>query len=244
VSAEDIGAKRVSDGLLNHVLTFGIECGTLQASAVTQAPGRTDCTVSLPDGQEARLRLQVPGLHNVRNALAAFGVAYQLGIDPEIAAEALWDFTGVGRRFERLGAAKGIEFVDDYAHHPSEISAALGAARQAFPDRRLVVVFQPHLYTRTQREGRASGIALAAADLVVVTDVFAAREEPIDGVTGEQVAMAAREAGVETLYVPDRATLEQRVYQTLQPGDVLITLGAGDVTRVGRELIQWLSDAA
>jgi len=244
VSAEDVGAKRVSDGLLNHVLTFGVECGSLRASAVELASTGTECRVSLPDGQEVRLKLKVPGLHNVRNALAALGVAYELDVDPEVAVRALGDFTGVGRRFERLGGAKGIEFVDDYAHHPSEISAALGAARQAFPGRRLVVVFQPHLYSRTQREGQASGIALAAADLVVVTDVFAAREEPIAGVTGEQVALAARAAGVATLYEPDREALEQRVYQALQPGDAVLTLGAGDVTRVGRDLVQSLGDPA
>ena len=244
VSAEDVGAKRVSAGLLNHIVSFGIECGDISASDVEQTQTGTRGLVSLPEGQELRLELQVPGLHNVRNALAALGVAHQLGIDPEVAGEALRGFTGVGRRFERLGEAKGIGFVDDYAHHPSEVVAVLEAARQAFPGRRLVVVFQPHLYSRTQRESEALGTALAGADLVVVTDVYAAREDPIDGVTGERVAVAARAAGVDTVYEPDRALLEQKVYETLRPGDAVLTLGAGDVTRVGRELVQWLRDPA
>ena len=244
ISAEDAGAQRVSTGLLKHVITFGIESGDITASAVEQTPTGTRCSVSLPEGQELRLELQVPGLHNLRNALAALGVSQQLGADPEVAGEALREFKGVGRRFERLGEAKGIGFVDDYAHHPSEVAAVLEAARQAFPGRRLVVVFQPHLYSRTQRESEALGKALAGADLVVVTDVYAAREEPIAGVTGERVAETARAAGVDTVYEPNRALLEQRVYQTLRPGDAVLTLGAGDVTRVGRELVQWLRDAA
>jgi len=199
--------------------------------------------VSLPDGKDIEVRLQVPGLHNVRNAAAAIAVVWRMGAPLGPAIEGLESFTGVGRRFERLGEAKGIEFVDDYAHHPSEVRAVLGAARQAFPDRRLVVVFQPHLYSRTEREGDAMGRALAEADQVVVTDVYAAREEPIPGITGEGVANAARASGVETLYQPDRGALQEQVYQILKPGDVLLTLGAGDVTRVGRDLVEWLRAA-
>jgi UDP-N-acetylmuramate--alanine ligase len=149
----------------------------------------------------------------------------------------------VGRRFERLGEHGGVAVVDDYAHHPSELVATLAAARQAYPGRRLVAVFQPHLYSRTAAHGQAMGEALAAADLVVVTEVYAAREQPIDGVSGRQVADAARSAGADALFEPTRAEVGRRVYEALAPGDVVLTLGAGDITRVGPELVRWL-DAA
>ena len=235
--------QRVSAGIVNQIVSFGVGAGDVRVTDVAAAPDHTLFAVSLPDGKDIEVRLQVPGLHNVRNAAAAIAVVWKMGVPLAPAIEGLAAFTGVGRRFERLGEAKGIEFVDDYAHHPSEVRAVLGAARQAFPDRRLVVVFQPHLYSRTEREGDAMGRALAEADQVVVTDVYAAREEPIPGVTGEGVADAARAGGVETLYQPDREALQERVYQILKPGDVLLTLGAGDVTRVGRALVEWLRAA-
>ncbi len=241
--AEDDAIQRVSAGVVNQIISFGVGAGDVRVTDVVATPDHTFCAVSLPDGKDIEVRLQVPGIHNVRNAAAAIAVVWRLGAPLAPAIEGLEAFTGVGRRFERLGEAKGIEFVDDYAHHPSEVRAVLGAARQAFPDRRLVVVFQPHLYSRTEREGDAMGSALAEADHVVVTDVYAAREEPIPGITGEGVADAARAGGVETVYQPDRETLQERVYQLLKPGDVLLTLGAGDVTRVGRDLVEWLRAA-
>lgn len=242
--AEDDAVQRVSSGVVNHIVSFGISAGDVRVSDVIQAPDHTLFAVSLPDGNTAEVRLGVPGLHNVRNAAAAIAVVWRMGVPLGPAIEGLERFTGVGRRFERLGQAKDIEFVDDYAHHPTEVRAVLRAARQAFPDRRVVVVFQPHLYSRTEREGEAMGQALAeGADLVVVTDVYAAREEPIPGVTGEVVADAARAGGVEVLYQPDREALQRRVSQILKPGDALLTLGAGDVTLVGRALVEWLRAA-
>jgi UDP-N-acetylmuramate--alanine ligase len=189
-----------------------------------------------PDGTHATLRLRVPGLHNIRNATGALGAVMALGGDVNRAIEALGDFRGVGRRFDRLGEAGGVAIVDDYAHHPSELVATLAAARQAYPGRRLVAVFQPHLYSRTQQHGAAMGLALAAADVVVVTEVYAAREQPIAGVSGRQVADAASEAGARTYFESDRAALGARVASVLEAGDVVLTLGAGDITRLGPEL--------
>jgi UDP-N-acetylmuramate--alanine ligase len=178
--------------------------------------------------------LQVPGLHNLRNATAALGVVRSLGGDLKAAAVALAEFTGVGRRFERLGETGGITFVDDYAHHPTEIAVTLAAARQAFPERRLVAVFQPHLFSRTRQHGEAMGRALALADVVVVTNVYPARELPLPGVTGALVADAARAAGGATVkYVAERTAVAEAVHSLIRPGDALITLGAGDVTGVG-----------
>jgi UDP-N-acetylmuramate--alanine ligase len=146
-------------------------------------------------------------------------------------------FDGVGRRFERVGEAAGVTVVDDYAHHPTEVRATLAAARQAFPGRRLVAVFQPHLYSRTALHGAALGEALAAADVAVVAPIYGAREAPQPGVTSALVVAAARRAGAATVAVDDRATLAARVAGEVRPGDVVLTLGAGDVTRVGREVL-------
>ena len=160
-----------------------------------------------------------------------------LGADREAAVEALGRFAGVGRRFERLGAAREVDFVDDYAHHPTELAAALAAARQAFPGRRLVAVFQPHLYSRTALHAEAMGAAVAAADLAVVADVYGARELPVPGVSGQMVADAAGRHGATVVYQPVRSLLGATVEEALCPGDVVVTLGAGDVTRVGRDLL-------
>ena len=156
------------------------------------------------------------------------------------ALEALRTYGGLGRRFERLGEYGGVALVDDYAHHHSELAATLSAARQAFPGRRLVAVFQPHLYSRTEAHGAAMGRALASADVVVVSEIYAAREKPVPGVSGRLVANAARAAGARTMFEPVREKLGRSVLEVLEPGDVVLTMGAGDITKVGRELAEWL----
>jgi UDP-N-acetylmuramate--alanine ligase len=190
------------------------------------------------------LELGVPGIHNLRNATAALGVVHALGAPLEPALAALKRYRGLGRRFERLGEVRGIEFVDDYAHHPTELTATLAAARQAFPGRRIIAVFQPHLYSRTAEHGVAMGRALTAADVAIVTEIYAAREQPMPGVSGKTVAEAARSNGKGVVvFEPDRAGVRDRVLEQMQAGDVVITLGAGDITRVGRELVAWLRAA-
>jgi UDP-N-acetylmuramate--alanine ligase len=185
----------------------------------------------------------VPGLHNLRNAVAALGVVDALGAPLEPAAAALGEFQGVGRRFERLGEFSGIAVVDDYAHHPSELAATLSAARQAFPGRRLVAVVHPLLYSRTAAHGQALGPALAQAVVVIVTEIYPAREQPIAGVSGRLVAEAAGRAGADARFEPTRAQVGKTVYGVLKKGDVVLTLGAGDITRVAPELVRWLSAA-
>ncbi|MEO8227623.1 MAG: UDP-N-acetylmuramate--L-alanine ligase, partial [Gemmatimonadota bacterium] len=244
LGADDAGARRVAARLANRVWSFGTAPdAAIRITGVAQSAGETRAQISLPGGRLETLRLQVPGMHNLRNAVGALGAVLALDAPLEPALEALAEFRGVGRRFERLGAAGGVELVDDYAHHPSELVAALAAARQAFPDRRLVAVFQPHLYSRTAQHAEAMGIALAGSDLAVVTEIYAAREEPLAGVSGRQVADAAAKAGAQVLFEPDRAKLGRRVLESLKPGDVVITLGAGDITRLGPELAKWLSAA-
>jgi UDP-N-acetylmuramate--alanine ligase len=245
VGADDPGALRVSARVGAKARSFGLgPAADIRITDVTQAAAETSARVTLPGMDPLTVRLQVPGLHNLRNAVGALAATLYLapgGVEPALAA--LYRFRGVGRRFERLGEFGGVEIVDDYAHHPSELVATLAAARQAFPGRRLVAVFQPHLFSRTAAHGVAMGEALAEADVVVVTEVYAAREEPIPGVTGRQVAEAAERAGGSAIFEPDRAGLGRRVLDLLLPGDVVLTLGAGDITRIGAELIQWLRAA-
>src|SRR5919107_2190821 len=244
VSADDPGAQGIASRLKTKVIRFGLEPGAdVRITDVTQGADRTDARVRWSDGRSIPLRLRVPGLHNLRNAVAALAVVDALGGALEPAARALGDFSGVGRRFERLGEFGGVAVVDDYAHHPSELAATLSAARQAYPGRRLVAVFQPHLYSRTAAHGQAMGQALAAADLVFVTEIYPAREQPIAGVSGRQVADAAERAGADARFEPTRAQVGKTVYRELRSGDVVLTLGAGDITRVAPELVRWLSAA-
>jgi UDP-N-acetylmuramate--alanine ligase len=244
IGADDSGARRVAARLSNRVWRFGAAAdAALRIMDVAPSAAGTTSRVLLPGGREVTLRLRVPGMHNLRNAVGALGAALALGAHLEPALEALAGFGGVGRRFERLGERGGVELVDDYAHHPSELVATLAAARQAYPGRRLVAVFQPHLFSRTAAHAEAMGVALAAADLAVVTEIYAAREAPLPGVSGRQVADATGRAGTAVIFEPDRDALGRRVLAALRPGDVVLTLGAGDITRLGPELAAWLSAA-
>ena len=240
---DDAGAQRVMAAVRAPVWRVGL--GADADVRITQLEldekGST-ARIDLPGGggRALTLRLRVPGLHNVRNAAAALAVAHELGADLDRALAALAEFTGVGRRFERVGEARGVTVIDDYAHHPTEVQATLAAARQAFPRRRVVAVFQPHLFSRTALHGDALGRALAAADVVVVAPIYGAREQPIAGVSAALVARGAVRAGATTVALRERATLTERVAERVQAGDVVFTLGAGDITRVGPELLERL----
>jgi len=238
---DDAGAQRVMAAVRAPVWRVGL--GADADVRITQLEldeqGST-ARIDLPGGRALELRLRVPGRHNVRNAAAALAVAHELGADLDRALAALAQFTGVGRRFERVGEACGVTVIDDYAHHPTEVQATLAAARQAFPRRRVVAVFQPHLFSRTALHGDALGRALAAADVVVVAPIYGAREQPIPGVSAALVARGAVRAGATTVALRERATLTERVAERLQAGDVVFTLGAGDITRVGPELLERL----
>src|SRR2546426_4827847 len=242
--ADDDGAGRVAKRVSGPVWRVGLarEADVRIADTELDDAG-SRARVVLPDGRELRLALRVPGLHNLRNAGVALAVACELGADLEACGAALARFAGVARRFERVGEARGVMVVDDYAHHPTEVRATLAAARQAFPRRRVVAVFQPHLYSRTALHGEALGRALASADVVVVAPIYGAREQPLPGITADLVAQGAARAGAATVAVRDRAALVDSVAERLRPGDVVFTLGAGDVTRVGPELLRQLGGA-
>jgi len=184
------------------------------------------------------VEVSLPGLHNVKNALAAIAVARELDVPFEACVKALATFAGVARRFERKGERDGVLVVDDYAHHPTEVAATLGAARQAYPERRLVVLFQPHLFTRTRDQAAGFGAALLAADAVYVLPVYPSREAAIPGITSRLVSDAARRRGHRSVVDLDvRTEVVPRLREDLKEGDLLVTMGAGDVNRLGEELL-------
>ena len=229
----------------HRVLTYGLNAGSmLRAEDVKTAGTETSFSVREQGRSLGRARLRVPGLHNVRNGLAAIAVARELGVSWDDISDGLASYEGVQRRFERVGEAVGVVLVDDYAHHPTEISATLAAARLAYPDRRLVAVFQPHLYSRTRDFAPEFGESLARADVVFVTDVYPARELPMPGVTGEMIVGHARAAGANVRYVAERGAVTREVAAALRPGDVCITLGAGDLDGTARELLATLAGTA
>src|SRR3989442_11626075 len=241
VGADDAGADRVALKLEAPVWRVGQGAtADVRIRAVRLEPGGSRATIALPGAMTVELALAVPGLHNVRNAAAALPGLHALGADVQAGARALSAFRGLGRRVELLGEAGGVTVVDDYAHHPTEVAATLAAARQVFPGQRLVAVFQPHLFSRTALHGEALGKALAAADIVVVAPIYAAREQPQPGVTHHLVVRGATRAGAATVGVRDRAGLTNHVARALRQGDVVFTLGAGDITRVGPELLEIL----
>jgi len=244
VCSDDHGASSLLPSVGSAGYSYGTSAGSmLRATEVAVDARSTRCTVYEEGRRVGRLELALGGRHNLLNALAAAAAARVLGAGWPAIREALGGFRGVGRRFERVGEAAGVTVVDDYAHHPTEIGAALGAARAMFAGRRLVAVFQPHLFSRTRDFAGDFGRALAQADAVWVTDVFPAREKPIPGVTGALVADAARAAGAaEVRYEERLENLPAALAERLREGDVVVTLGAGSIESAGPALLQALGE--
>jgi UDP-N-acetylmuramate--alanine ligase len=237
---DDPGVCRVLPRVKRRVVTYG-ESREASLSAKEIRYDASGTTFEVWEGETWSLgsvHLRLPGQHNVLNALAAIAVGRELSIPFPLIARAIADFTGVVRRFETKGERDGVLVLDDYAHHPTEIAATLAAARQVYPDRRIVALFQPHLFTRTRDFATEFGRSLLKADVALVTDVYPSREKPIPGVTGELVVSAAREAGhPDAVYLTDKKEVVASVARLLKPGDLLLTMGAGDVVRFGEELL-------
>ena len=236
--ADDRGALELAGAAACQVVTYGFAAGA-EVRGSELALGAWDARFLVTAGGErlGEVNLAVPGRHNVVNALGAIAAALAAGAPFEAAQTALAGFTGAARRFHLRAEVAGVTIVDDYAHNPPKVAATLAAARLG-PWKRVVAVFQPHLYSRTRLFAAEFGRALAAADLVVVTDVYAAREDPEPGVDGALVAEWARRArpDLDCAYEPDRAALAARVATLAQPGDLVLTLGAGDITTLADEL--------
>jgi UDP-N-acetylmuramate--alanine ligase len=248
VCGDDPGARvSVAAAATSNVLTYGVDQGNEIVLTVSASEGlHANGSVRLPGVEaEVALSLRLPGTHNLLNAVAAIAAATFAGITPSDAAAALATFSGVRRRFEHRGRAAGAEFIDDYAHHPTEIAATLAAARRDHSDR-LVAVFQPHRFTRTESLWRSLGESLNAADLVVITDVYAAGEQPIPGVTGKLLvdALAEHDPGKRIVYLPHRADVVAFLAGEVATGDLVLTLGAGDITMVADETLERMKASA
>jgi UDP-N-acetylmuramate--alanine ligase len=247
--ADDDGARRLGAELDAGETPFRLQYFGLAASALwragsikANAQGGSDFAV-LRDGKEvARLRLRIPGLHNVLNALGAFAALSEVGLEPREMARWLGEFGGTDRRFDVKGEAGGVTVVDDYAHHPTEIRATLAAARQRYPNRRLYVLFQPHTYTRTRDFLGDFSMALSEADRVIVTEIYASRERNTLGVSGRQIVDRMTGSNVE--FAPTLEAARELLLDDLQAGDVLITMGAGDVWHVGDWVLSALAERA
>ena len=183
--------------------------------------------------------IDMPGRHYVLNCLAAIATGFELGLEFADIRQHLSGFAGVQRRLQILGKFKGALLVDDYGHHPTEITVTLEALRQAWPERRLLTLFQPHRYTRTQYLFNDFLVAFNESDILVVTAIYAAGETPIAGISGEKLAEAIRQHGhKQVYYCADREALRQFVLNQVQSSDLILTLGAGDICRVGQELAE------
>jgi UDP-N-acetylmuramate--alanine ligase len=240
---DDAQTRGIIPEVGRQVITYGLaEDADLRAVDIRADQLVTHFTV-LARGRAAPLpvTLNLPGLHNVRNALAAIGIALDLGVSGEAIQRALAGFEGIDRRFQVNGEPRidgaPVTFVDDYGHHPTEIAATIAAARVAWPTRRLVVVFQPHRYTRTHDLLDDFAIVLADVDALLITEVYAAGETPIPHADGRAVARAVRGHGrVEPAFVADLAALPETLARLVRGGDVVLTLGAGSIGALAPEL--------
>jgi UDP-N-acetylmuramate--alanine ligase len=234
--ADDSGAAALAERTLargnTRVVLYGTSAGS---DLVLHDGGPGDVAVSSPAGRFA-LDLQVPGRHNALNAAAAVAVALEVGVDAEAAARALAHFSGASRRFELKGEARGVRVYDDYAHHPTEVRAALTAARSVAGGHRVHVLFQPHLFSRTREFAREFAEALNLADTALVLDIYPAREDPIPGVSSQLIAEHLAPGG----RLVDSGEAVAALTDAAGPGDIILTVGAGDVTAFGPQIVQAL----
>jgi len=244
ISADHEGAReltrRVTAGDV-RVVTYGdAEDADVRVLSVVPQGLKSEVTVEL-DGSPLTFTVSVPGRHYAHNAVAALAAGVALGVPAAELAPALAAYTGVKRRLQLKGEAAGVQVIDSYAHHPTEMTADLEAMRAAAGDARILVVFQPHLFSRTQELGKEMGQALAAADGSLVLDIYPAREDPIPGVTSELIIDAARAAGADVTPVHDKAEVASVVAGMAKAGDLVLTMGAGDVTDLGPLILDRLA---
>lgn len=236
--SDDPMAQRLQEEpLLAEITTYGLgpRARWRAADLAANAAGGSDFRVLASSRPRGEFSLRIPGRHNVRNGLAALAVADYLGIDLMEAGKTLAQFRGVERRFEVKGEASEVIVIDDYAHHPSEIKATLAAARERYPERRVWAVFQPHTYSRTKALLSDFAASFGDADQVVVTDIYPARESDDLGVNSQKLLAAMNHQGVH--YIGALSDVVVMLCQQLRGGDLLITLGAGDIYQVGEEVL-------
>ncbi len=241
--ADDPHVRAILPEVTKPVITYGTSAdAALRAEAIEHDGARMKFRARREGAAALEVTLNLPGRHNVLNALAAIAVAGELGVADAAILKALAEFHGVGRRFQRygevpLGSRGSFTLIDDYGHHPAEMEATLAAARGAFPGRRVVLAFQPHRYTRTRDLFEDFVKVLSSADAVLLAEVYAAGEPPIVAADGRALARALRVAGaVEPVFVEDIADMPEAIRRVARDGDVLITMGAGSIGNVASQL--------
>ena len=224
------------------IVTYGLNPqADVQAMDIKYSNNTATYTLLRNTNELGAIKLQVPGRHNVQNSLGAIAVGLELGVSFEKIKTGIEKFAGVYRRWEKKGEVKGITLYDDYAHHPTECRATLSGAKSGWR-RRVVCVFQPHLFSRTRDFYEDFGKSFLLSDVLIVTDVYPAREEPIQGVTGELIVNAAKQFGhKEVHYIPDKKQIPTFLKSIIKSGDIVITMGAGDIWKYGEEFLKQLS---
>ncbi|MFF7447979.1 MULTISPECIES: UDP-N-acetylmuramate--L-alanine ligase [unclassified Streptomyces] len=243
ISSDHEGARELTRRVAGSVrtVTYG-EAADADVRVLSVAPQglKSEVTVLL-EGRELTFTVSVPGRHYAHNAVAALAAGVALGVPAEELATALAAYTGVKRRLQLKGEVAEVQVIDSYAHHPTEMTADLEAMRAAAGDARILVVFQPHLFSRTQELGKEMGQSLALADASLVLEIYPAREDPIPGVTSELIIEAARAAGADVTPVHDKADVPALVAGMARAGDLVLTMGAGDVTDLGPRILDRLA---
>ena len=249
VCTDDAGVNSVLADIGRSITTYGTnEDADVRATNIVFSAATTEFDVTRKDSDAVlHVKLQLPGMHNVRNALAAIAVADELQIGADSVVKALLDFEGIDRRFQSMGEVKTsagtVMLVDDYGHHPTEIAATLSAAKTGWPDKRVVLVFQPHRYSRTRDLMDDFATVLSDADVLILLDVYAAGEEPIAGADGRAMARAIRTRGsVEPVFVESLDGLQPVLMDVLRDGDLVLTMGAGDIGAYATGLADLISD--
>ncbi|MFG2863636.1 UDP-N-acetylmuramate--L-alanine ligase [Streptomyces sioyaensis] len=245
IAADQPGARELTERISGRhdieVVTYGESADADVRILKVNPRGLTsDVTVTLTSGKILTFTVSVPGRHYAHNAVAALAAGVALGLPPHNLASALGKYTGVKRRLQLKGEAAGVQVIDSYAHHPTEMTADLEAIRGAAEGSRVLVVFQPHLFSRTQELGTEMGQALALADASVVLDIYPAREDPIPGITSTLIIDAARAAGADVTPESDQAAVPDVIAGMAKPGDLVLTMGAGDVTDLGPAILSRL----
>jgi UDP-N-acetylmuramate--alanine ligase len=237
VCLDDIGVKSILGNIKKKVITYGLSRhANVRAENIKFDNIKSEFKTFYEGEELGQVRLNIPGVHNIRNSLAAIAIGLELKIPFEQISEALSEFTGVNRRFEIKGNKNGIMVVDDYAHHPTEVQATIAAARNGW-NKRIISVFQPHTYTRTRDFYKDFGKSFDDSDILIVTDVYPAREKPIEGVNGKLIADTAISYGHKNVIYAE--TLDEAynyVKEILKEGDLLLTLGAGDIWKLANRL--------
>jgi UDP-N-acetylmuramate--alanine ligase len=243
ICLDDPGVRRIDSRITRPMITYGLDSNAeFSASDIKFSDNGMTFMLHHKGSRVATAHLPLQGYHNLRNLLAAVAVAYDLEIPLEAVVPAAATFAGVSRRLELAGEADGVRLYDDYAHHPTEIKTTLEGMRRVF-DGRLVAVFQPHLYTRTQRFYREFGGSFSDADMVVILDIYPAREKPIDGISGEMIADAAKKSGHAGVnYIEDKENLPNFLKGKLRGGDRVILFGAGDIYKYTKKILELLKE--